>query len=35
MFVGEPDPIFEKVEGRRGTECLIADSYVKIPAEWG
>ena len=35
MLVGEPDPIFGKVEGRRGTEGLLADYYVKIPAEWG
>ena len=25
-------PILRKVEGRRGTEGLITDSYVKIPA---
>ena len=31
-LVGEPDPKFGKVEGRRGTEGLIADSYVKISA---
>ena len=29
---GEPDPKFGKAEGRRGTEGLNADSYVKIPA---
>ena len=26
-------PILRNLEGRRGTEGLIADSYVKIPAE--
>ena len=30
-IVGEPDPKFGKAEGRRGTEGLITDSYVKIP----
>ena len=34
LVVGEPYPKFGKVEGRRGTEGLIADSYAKIPAEW-
>ena len=31
MIVGEPDPKFGKVQGRRGTEGLTTDSYVKIP----
>ena len=30
-IVGEPDPKFGKVQGRRGTEGLTTDSYVKIP----
>ena len=30
-IVGEPDPKFGKVQGRRGTEGLMTDSYVKIP----
>ena len=32
LIVGEPDPKFGKVQGRRGTEGLTADLYVKIPA---
>ena len=32
ILVGEPDPKFGKVQGRRGTEGLTADLYVKIPA---
>ena len=31
VLVGEPDPKFGKVQGRRGTEGLTTDSYVKIP----
>ena len=31
VLVGEPDPKFGKVQGRRGTEGLKTDSYVKIP----
>ena len=31
VIVGEPDPKFGKVQGRRGTEGLTTDSYVKIP----
>ena len=31
LLVGEPDPKFGKVQGRRGTEGLTTDSYVKIP----